>query len=188
MGASQARKVDVRVIAATSRDLSQMVADNQFREDLYYRLNVLPVEMPPLRNRSEDIPLLCQHLIQKLNKTLGGKVKGIVPKAMAQMLQYGWPGNVRELENAIERAMVLSESNMLPEESFVFGSVRKPLSGSVDQVFDGFSMKSAQKVLEKAMITKALKATEGNRTQAARLLEISHPSLLSKIKRYQIDL
>ncbi len=188
VGASQVREVDVRVIAATSRDLSRMVAENSFREDLYYRLNVLPMEMPPLRQRTEDIPLLCQHFIHKLNQSLDSRVQGIAPDAMALLLQYNWPGNVRELENAIERAMVLTGAKMLPAESFALGGMRKPPAGSVDQMFDGFSMKKAQQVMEKAMIVKALKATEGNRTHAARLLEISHPSLLSKIKRYEIDL
>lgn len=188
VGSAQDRKVDVRVIAATSRDLGRMVSENEFREDLYYRLNVLPIEMPPLRDRSEDIPLLCQHFIAKLNRSLDSAVKGIAPDAMAVLLKHQWPGNVRELENAIERAMVLTDRDTLSTDSFSFSRTRKGGKTALDQIYESFSLKSAQKILEKDLITRALKATEGNRTQAAKLLEISHPSLLSKMKAYQIDL
>ncbi len=188
VGASQARKIDVRVIAATSRNLEQMVADSEFREDLFYRLNVLRVQIPPLRERCEDIPLLSQHFIKKLNESLGLMVKGMTPGAMARLLGHRWPGNVRELENAIERAMVLSNSDVLDEGSFSLSNLTSSPSSSLEQTYDGFSLKQAQRLLEKEMIIKALKATKRNRTQAAKLLEISHPSLLSKIKVYQIDL
>ncbi len=188
VGAPNTRKIDVRVIAATSRNLEEMVGENSFREDLYYRLNVLPIEMPPLRERSEDIPLLCQHFIAKLNASLDRNVKSIAPEAMAELLRYHWPGNVRELENAIERAMVLSDSDTLQSNSFSLSGVRKFQTTPMEQIFEGYSLKHAQKVLEKEMITRALTTTKGNRTQAAKLLQISHPSLLSKIKAYQIDL
>jgi two-component system response regulator AtoC len=107
---------------------------------------------------------------------------------MAHLLQHHWPGNVRELENAIERAMVLSDSETLEAESFSFTSSRKTTSIPLDQIFEGYSIKNAQKILEEDMITRALIATKGNRTQAAKLLEISHPSLLTKMKMYNIDL
>jgi two-component system response regulator AtoC len=188
VGSAQSRKIDARVVAATSRNLDQMVAEGTFREDLFYRLNVLPVEVPPLRDRSEDIPLLCQHFIKQLNKTLGRKVKGIAPAAMAALLRYPWPGNVRELENAIERAIVLTDRDILDEHSFSYSSLGAKTSSPLEQACEGYSLKIAQRVLEKEMIIRALKATSSNRTQAARLLEISHPSLLSKIKIYQIDL
>ncbi len=188
VGAAHTQKIDVRVIAATSRNLEEMVADNTFREDLYYRLNVLPVEMPPLRDRTEDIPLLCDHFIDKLNKTLSSTVKTIAPEAMAQLLEHHWPGNVRELENAIERAMVLSDSDTLKEDSFSFSRSPKTAAIPLNHIFEGYSLKKAQKVLEEDMITRALRSTKGNRTQAAKLLEISHPSLLSKMKAYGIDL
>ena len=189
VGQTQSRKIDVRVIAATSRDLVQMAAQGEFREDLYYRLNVLPLPMPALREHSEDIPLLCQYFIERFNKIFSRKVRGIAPSAMACLLQHRWPGNVRELENSLERAMVLSDSDLLKLENFPIGlgAAEKPLP-AIEQIFEGYSLKNAQKVLEKEMITKALLSTEGNRTQAARLLEISHPSLLSKMKAYGIDL
>ena len=188
VGSAHPRSIDVRVIAATSRDLYQMVADHTFREDLYYRLNVLPIEVPPLRKRSEDIPLLAQHFIEQFNERFGNTVKGISSDAMAELLNYAWPGNVRELENAIERAMVLSNANTLNTDNFSFSPARNAPGDSFDRLLEGLSLKKAQKVLEKELITKALTATKGNRTQAARLLEISHPSLLSKIKAYQLNL
>jgi two-component system response regulator AtoC len=188
VGSPSTRKIDVRVIAATSRNLEEMVGENSFREDLYYRLNVLPIEMPPLRERSEDIPLLCQHFIAKLNASLDRNVKSIAPEAMAELLRYRWPGNVRELETAIERAMVLSDSDTLQNNSFSLSGVRKVQTTPMEQIFEGYSLKHAQRVLEKEMITRALTTTKGNRTQAAKLLQISHPSLLSKIKAYQIEL
>jgi two-component system response regulator AtoC len=188
VGASQTRKVDVRVIAATSRDLLKMVDRKEFREDLYYRLNVLPIEVPPLRERSDDIPLLCQHFVEKFNQTFDCRITGITPSAMAQLLCHHWPGNVRELENAIERAMVLSEGDTLTPDCFSIANQTVDVSVSTQQTAQNYSLKKAKKALEKEMISRALKATDGNRTHAARLLEISHPSLLSKIKTYNINL
>jgi len=188
VGQTVSRKVNVRVIAATSRNLPQMVADGEFREDLFYRLNVLTIELPPLRDRIEDIPLLCQHFIEKFNQRLERNVKGIEPEAMSLLLKHRWPGNVRELENAMERAMVLSAGNQLALDNFSFASSAPDAKPPIEQLFEGYSIKEAQKQMENAMIVKALKATEGNRTHAARLLEISHPSLLSKMKAYKIDL
>jgi two-component system response regulator AtoC len=188
VGASQTRTIDVRVIAATSRDLLKMVEANEFREDLYYRLNVLPIEVPPLRDRSDDIPLLCQHFIEQFNQTFDRSVASIAPSAMAQLLRHHWPGNVRELENAIERAMVLSEGNTLIPESFSVAGQTTDKTVEEQEASKSYSLKLAQKALEKEMISRALIATDGNRTHAARLLEISHPSLLSKMKTYKIDL
>ncbi len=188
VGQSGSIKVDVRVMAATSRKLEQMVAAGSFREDLYSRLNVIRVELPPLRGRTEDIPLLCHHILDHFNQSLQRKVKGIAPAAMALLLQHSWPGNVRELENAIERAMVLADADLLQADHFSLsaptGAQRPPAQGG----YEGFSIKNAQKIMEKELIIKALKATDANRTQAARLLEISHPSLLSKMKAYEIDM
>ena len=188
IGDSKSTQIDVRVIAATARNLEEEVKNGAFREDLYYRLNVLTIKIPPLRDRAEDIPLLCDHFIERFNRSLNKKIKGISPSAMSRLLEYPWPGNVRELENAIERALVLVEGDeLLPEH---FPSEFSQQSGEVasDMFFDGHSLKVAQKLMEEKLITKALKQTGGNRTQAARLLEISHPSLLTKIKLYNIDL
>ena len=188
VGAAYSRKIDVRIIAATSRLIEKMVTNGTFREDLFYRLNVLRIEVPPLRDRTEDIPLLVYHFIKQLNATLELNIKGLNPAAMAVLLNHNWPGNVRELENAIERAMVLSENDVLTENSFTFTNLAPATSNmQLQNPIDGFSLKHAQKLLEKEMISKALKATGGNRTQAAKLLEISHPSLLSKIKSHQLE-
>jgi two-component system response regulator AtoC len=188
VGDSKSMKIDVRVIAATAKDLEAEVRKGTFREDLFYRLNVLSIKIPPLRDRSEDIPLLCEHFIKGFNRTLGKNIKGIAPATMSRLLEYEWPGNVRELENAIERAAVLAEDSLLISEHFPAELGRRFGENQLDKLFDGHSLKAAQKLMENKLITKALKKTNGNRTQAARLLEISHPSLLSKIKLYGIDL
>ena len=188
IGESKAMKIDVRVIAATAKNLEEEVQKGNFREDLFYRLNVLSVKLPPLKDRSEDIPLLCDHFIKRFNKQLDKDIQGISSAALSRLLAYGWPGNVRELENAIERAVVLSEDVLLTPEHFPpdfnQGSKKDPMH----EIINGYSLKKAQKILEEKMIIKALSETNGNRTQASRLLEISHPSLLSKIKAYNISL
>ncbi len=186
VGGSRTLKIDVRIIAATSKKLQDEVKDGNFREDLFYRLNVLPIELPSLRERVEDIPVLSQIFIDDFNRKLGKSIIGISPPAMSKFLNHSWPGNVRELENIIERAVVLAEENVilpenLPQELDVGDGCDK-----VDDFFTGFSLKAAQKVFEKRLIVKALNETGGNRTKASRLLEISHPSLLSKIKSYDI--
>jgi two-component system response regulator AtoC len=188
IGDSKSTKIDVRIIAATARDLEEEVKKGAFREDLFYRLNVLSIKIPPLRDRSEDIPLLCDHFIERFNSSLNKKIKGITPAAMSRLLEYSWPGNVRELENMIERALVLAEDSLLLPDNFPSELGQQFSRDQLNEVFDGHSLKAAQKLMEKKLITKALKKTEGNRTQAARLLEISHPSLLSKIKTYNIPL
>jgi two-component system response regulator AtoC len=186
VGATATEAIDVRVIAATSKDLPAEMSAGRFRQDLFYRLNVMPIEMPPLRQRSEDIPLLAAHFIEKFNASLGTSVRGITPTAMATLLRYDWPGNVRQLENTIERAMVLSEGELLGPECFPEEVLQRNEDAGLPEAQVGFSLKKAQRDLERRMITKALVETGGNRTQAAKLLEISHPSLLSKIKTYKI--
>ena len=147
---------------------------------------MLHIKLPPLRERSEDIPLLCQHFIDKFNIRLEKDIRGIAPAAMSLLLKHQWPGNVRELENVIERAAVLSEEIILQPDNFPIEPVIPSESEILDGIIEGYSLKTAQKNLEKNLITRALEATGGNRTKAARLLEISHPSLLSKIKIYNI--
>ena len=187
LGSERTLSVDVRIIAATVQDLAKAVAEGKFREDLFYRLNVLPVHLPPLRERKEDIPLLIDHFIHKYNEQHGLKTEGVAEGALARLLDYSWPGNVRELENAVERAMILTqgkkiEADNLPSE--VLGmrpSWKKNLWG------DEYSIKKASRSMEEDLIRKALKKTGGNRSQAAKILEISHPALLSKIKEYAIQ-
>jgi two-component system response regulator AtoC len=188
VGDSKTKKIDVRVIAATSKNLDDEVKNGTFREDLFFRLNVMPIQLPPLKDRPEDIPILSQHFINRFNISLEKNIKGITPAAMSILLKYHWPGNVRELGNVIERAVVLAEETILVPENFPLDLGESSKKEKVEDFFDGHSLKAAQKILEKRLITKALQATDGNRTKAARILEISHPSLLSKIKTYNINL
>jgi len=187
VGESKSIQVDVRIIAATVKDLAKEVSEGRFREDLFYRLNVLHLSIPPLRERREDIPLLIQYFINKHNQTLNKNVKEVDSKALEVLMNYRWSGNVRELENTIERAVVLTdgtkiELDHLPFEIQNFQN-EVPM---VPMAEEEYSIKKASKVLEIALIRKALKKTKGNHTQAARLLEISHRALLYKIKDYGI--
>jgi len=186
VGDSKPKKVDVRVLAATSKNLEQEIKKGAFREDLFYRLNVLPINLPPLRERNEDIPLLCNHFINQFNNRLHKNIIGIAPAAMSLLLKHNWPGNVRELENVIERAIVLAEDKLLAPENFPSLLGERKGTDQIDKIFEEYSLKHAQKDLEKMLIRKALTKTQGNRTKASQLLEISHPSLLSKIKAYNI--
>jgi len=188
VGDSKTKKIDVRIIAATSKNLEEEVKNGTFREDLFFRLNVMPIQLPPLKDRPEDIPILSQHFINRFNISLEKNIKGITPAAMSILLKYHWPGNVRELGNVIERAVVLAEETILAPENFPLDLGESQRREKVENFFDGHSLKAAQKILEKRLIIKALEATNGNRTKAARILEISHPSLLSKIKTYDINL
>ncbi|MBT8350286.1 MAG: sigma-54 dependent transcriptional regulator [Deltaproteobacteria bacterium] len=186
VGSSKTKKIDVRVIAATAKNLEDETKKGDFREDLFYRLNVLSIVLPPLREREGDVPLLCRFFIDKYKEKLGKEINEVSPLAMSLLLSHSWPGNVRELENVIERAVVLAEDNILLPENIpqTIGITRE--ADGINNLFEGFSIKAAQKILEKKLIIKALKETGNNRTQASRLLEISHPSLLSKIKSYNI--
>lgn len=186
IGDSKSMKIDVRVIAATAKNLEDEVHKGNFREDLFYRLNVLSIHLPPLRERNGDIPLLCDHFIHRFNEQLDKNIKKIEPDVLSRMLAYHWPGNVRELENVIERAMVLAEGTRLQAEHFSPEFQQNNSHPVSIDLFEGLSLKQAQKMIEKNLITKALQETNGNRTQAARLLEISHPSLLTKMKTYEI--
>jgi two-component system response regulator AtoC len=185
LGESKPLQVDIRVIAATSRQLEEEVAAGRFREDLFYRLNVLRVPVPPLRERREDIAVLVDHLVGRARETLGKPIRSVTDDALARLLAYPWPGNVRELENVIERAVILAETDRITlrdlPENVVSPELRPGVLGAGD-----LSLRRARKVLEADMINRALRATGGNRTHAARLLEISHRALLYKIKEYGV--
>jgi two-component system response regulator AtoC len=186
LGETRDVKVDVRIIAATHRDLHAETKAGRFREDLFYRLNVLPVHVPPLRERREDIPLLIDHFVQRNNARLGTEILGLDSEARRLLFEYAWPGNVRELENTIERAMVLSEGDHivasdLPER------IRDAQDPVQMQLASGeLSVKKTARIIEEILIRRALQKTRGNRTRAAELLEISHRALLYKIKDYHI--
>jgi len=184
VGESRPRRADVRVIAASARNLEEEVASGRFREELFYRLNVFPIHIPPLHERPEDIPLLAEHFIVEFNSKLGLDVEGISPRALSLLMAYMWPGNVRELENAIERAVILVESGLL-EPQHLPERVRKCMNIE-DGLFD-LKLKSNIKAFERQVIVEALRRTGGNRTQAAKLLGISLRALLYKIKEYGIE-
>lgn len=186
VGDSRHMQVNVRVMAATAKDLAAEVKRGLFREDLFYRLNVLTISLPPLRQRPEDIPHLCRYFLERFNAKMGKHIEGIAPAALAALIEHSWPGNVRELENVVERAVLLAEGDQLGLEHLPPSIHARNRDTPSETVFGGFSLKAAQRVIEKKMICQALEKTKGNRSQAARLLEISHPSLLSKIKAYSI--
>jgi two-component system response regulator AtoC len=178
--------VDVRVIAATIRDLAKEAEQGRFREDLFYRLNVLQIAVPPLRERAEDIPLLIEHFLERNNIRLNTQIRGIDVKARRLLMNYQWPGNVRELENLIERAMVLAETDLIMPED-----LPERLRGTSNPVAfilgsGELSIKKSARVIEETLIRRALEKTSGNRTAAAKLLEISHRALLYKIKDYGV--
>ncbi len=185
LGASKTKKIDVRIIAATSKDLQEEVNKGRFREDLFYRLNVMPVKLPALKNRTEDIPLLCEFFINRYNKKFNKDVQKVSSSGLTKLFDYNWPGNIRELENIIERAMILTEERVLePDVLNIESGSKREETRKAD--YSGFSLKEAKIGLEKRMITRALEKTNGNRTQSSKLLEISHPSLLTKMKQYNI--
>jgi two-component system response regulator AtoC len=186
VGESRDLQVDVRIIAATHRDLPSETKAGRFREDLFYRLNVLLIHCPALRERREDIPLLIDHFLARNNARLGTSIRGLDTEARRLLYEYAWPGNVRELENTIERAMVLTEGDTitgadLPER------VREARDPVQMQLASGeLSVKKTMRIIEEILIRRALQKTKGNRTRAAEILEISHRALLYKIKDYQI--
>lgn len=187
LGSERTFTVDVRIIAATIQDLTRAVAEGKFREDLFYRLNVLPVHLPPLRERKEDIPLLVDHFIHKYNDQHALNTEGVVEDALARLLEYSWPGNVRELENAIERSMILTQGKKIGADCLPSEVLGTRPSWKKDLWGDEYSIKKASRSMEEDLIRKALKKTGGNRSQAGKILEISHPALLSKIKEYGIQ-
>jgi two-component system response regulator AtoC len=183
VGESKPRRVDVRVIAATARDLERDVAAGAFREDLFYRLNVLRVAVPPLRERREDIPLLVDHFLAHFREALGRPLRAIADEALDALVRYRWPGNVRELENVMERAAILCTGERIGLSDLPASVVESPAGPSEP---GDHSLRRARRAAEFEAIRRALAATDGNRTRAARLLEISHRALLYKLKEYGI--
>jgi two-component system response regulator AtoC len=187
VGDNASRSVDVRVIAATSRDLDAEVRANRFRADLFYRVNVVRIQLPPLRDRRDDIPELVKHFIAIFNKRLSLSIKRVTADAMRLLMEYAWPGNVRELENVVERAMVLADGAQVGAEHLP-AAIRAPGSQAVPDGDDlDLSVKRRTETLERSLIDRALKQTGGNRTRAAKLLDLSHRAFLYKIKEYGLD-
>jgi two-component system, NtrC family, response regulator AtoC len=172
-------RVDVRVIAATNRDLESAVQEGSFRADLYYRLSVLPVVLPPLRERQGDVPLLVRHFIALFNTQFDKRVLGVSRPAMGHLESHGWPGNVRELRNVVERAVLLSEKNRLTSEDFLALTVAPSSPAAVELPHDGIDLKQ----LELDLLRQALLRTSGNLSQAARLLGLSRHQLRYRLEK-----
>ncbi|MBI3008572.1 MAG: sigma-54-dependent Fis family transcriptional regulator [Candidatus Omnitrophica bacterium] len=181
VGSTRVLKIDVRIIAATNRNLERIVKEGRFREDLYYRLNVVKIEIPPLRERKDDIMPLAEHFLKKYNSSLGRHIKGISKDAEEKLLSYAWPGNVRELENAIERVSILCDGDWITIEDLPFLTPKGTLNiekGSLD------SMPLSE--LEKMHIINVLKSCDGNKTRAAGILGIEVRTLYNKLKTYDV--
>jgi DNA-binding NtrC family response regulator len=184
VGGVKTNSVDVRFITATNQDLERLVKEGRFREDLYYRLNVIPIAIPPLRDRREDIPLLAGHFLALYSKRIGKAVEGIDKDAIEILVNYDWPGNVRELENIIERAVALSEGTKVTRDDLagrVAGAESAALGG------EGVDLEARLEELERTYILRALKTTEWNLTRAAELLHIPFRSLRYRTKKLGIE-
>lgn len=189
VGGTETLKMNARIIAATNQDLTTLIKSGKFREDLYYRLNVVPITLPPLKNRTEDIPLLVDHFIEKYNVETGRKVQKILPEALAALMEYDWPGNIRELENVIERAIVMSNTPQIRledlQDNLIADKIRPPEStpepvnkpDSLVEIVNDFERKLIQNVLDK---------NGGNIARAARKLKIKRTTLRYKIEKYKL--
>ncbi|MGB9698122.1 MAG: sigma-54-dependent transcriptional regulator [Thermodesulfobacteriota bacterium] len=189
IGGIKTIKTDIRVIAATHQDLKLAVEQKRFREDLYYRLNVIPIHLPPLRERKSDIPLLAHHFLDHFNRTKKKKIKGFTKEAMDKLIQYDWPGNVRELENTIERVVILLDGEFitpqdLPEK--FQNLTRENLPQEIIIPDEGISLEEAVNEFEKKLILQALQKTGWVKNKAARLLNLNRTTLIEKIKRQNL--
>ncbi|MCD6307045.1 MAG: sigma-54-dependent Fis family transcriptional regulator [Deltaproteobacteria bacterium] len=191
VGGIHTRRVDIRVIAATHRNLEDRVAKGLFREDLFYRLSVIPLTLPPLRKRRQDIPLLVDHFLKNINEQYGYRVGGFSKKALIALSAYPWPGNIRELKNLVERLAVLNQKGTidvsdLPDK--IRGSVslspKEPVAAISDE---GICLNTAVSEFEKALILQSLQKAKGVKNEAAKLLKVKRTTLVEKIKRYHLD-
>ena len=183
VGGSEQIKVDVRIIAATNKDIEAEVAGGRFRADLYYRLNVLPIYIPPLRERRDDIPILADFFLKRFNREIKKQVSGFAPEAMEVLLSYSWPGNVRELENAIERAVVITQSDAVTPDLFVMDKITE----RAEDAYNGRSLKEAVNIFKKHYIRQTLDMNRWNQTKTAKLLGIQRTYLSRLIKELNIN-
>jgi len=187
VGATEEVEVDVRVIAATNRPLETMVREKRFREDLFYRLNVIPINVPPLRERRDDIPLLAEHFLRAFSQEMGKDVTGFAPDALDRLVAYGWPGNVRELENVVERAVALETTDVIRSEQLP-ETMLSPGAGAADapDLREGFSLDAHLSSVEVELLRRALDQAGGDRGLAARLLGITPRSLRYLLSKHQM--
>ncbi len=189
VGGTRTIQVDARVIAATNLNIERAVEEGNFRKDLYYRLNVVTIFMPPLRERREDIPLLVDHFLKKYKDRNAGKVKEMSPEALSVLMRHDWPGNVRELENCIERIMVMGDGDIIKVSDLPEPIRRKSSEGMTDEIVDEIPPDGILlDQVERDLIIKALKQTKGNQTEAAKILGISRRTLQYRVhKKYKIS-
>ena len=190
VGGTRTIKIDVRIIAATNKDLEAMIESQQFREDLFYRLNVIPIWVPPLRERHSDIALLVSYFITRFNAEKKRHIDGITPEALERLYNYRWPGNVRELENVIERITILKGNGMiapsdLPEK--LTRSFRNGMVPNVDVPDEGLDFDAVVQTFEKQLLTKALEKTQGVKSKAAELLHMNRTTLVEKVKKLRLE-
>jgi len=187
VGGTEEVAVDVRIISATNRDLSEMVAEDQFREDLFYRISVIPLELPALRQRRDDIPLLADHFLARLNSSMGKKIDRISDEALKKLEMYDWPGNVRELENAMERSFILETSNELSAQHLPESVATNPrMRGVTDFPEEGFDLEAYVENLQKGFLEEALRRSDGIQVKAAELLRMTYRSFRHYMQKYNI--
>jgi len=186
IGSNEAKKVDFRLVAATNKKLLELVESGDFRQDLYYRLNVVTLDIPPLRAHSDDIPELVEHFIRKHRRSLNSSISGITPGAMNLLKAYNWPGNVRQLENTIEKAMVLSNKPVIDEEDLPAEIVQNTAFVPADDSLN-ISLREAKETFERAYLQKILKESHGNVSEAARQARVARPYLHERMRKFEID-
>jgi two-component system response regulator PilR (NtrC family) len=189
IGGSEDIKVDVRIISATHQNLEEKVKKKEFREDLYYRLNVIPIFLPPLRERKEDIPLLINNFIEKYAQMFGKEIRNISSYAMELLMNYAFPGNIRELENIIERSVAMESSNIILPENLSLSTDTVPGTPNFDiEITDkGIDLSAELEKIEKIMIEKALQRTKGSKAKAARLLNVTFDSLRYRMQKLSVE-
>ena len=186
MGATTPTQIDVRVMASTNRDLHQMVLQQKFRQDLFYRLNVLQIHMPPLRDRQDDLPMLIQGLILKINQRIGSDARCVTPESLIMMQQYDWPGNVRELENLLEQAINWSANPVVDVRAIPNPPWQTEQPERVTMSVNFSGLRGTLEETEKTMIQNALLKSSGNKAQAARVLNMQRSVLYKKLERYNL--
>lgn len=194
VGGTKSKKVDIRLIAATNKDLEKMIKEGTFREDLYYRINIVPIHLPPLKEREEDIPLLAMHFLRKYSEQMGKKIKGFSAEAMEKLMRYSWPGNVRELENVIERTVVMIEEDMVKPEHIILPDkhrqngfhIRIPMTSEELKEIKKQLREKAVEEIEKAFIINALERNQWNVTKASEEVGMLRPNFQALMRKYNI--
>ena len=186
VGGKESIKVDVRVVAATNKDLAKEMAEGRFREDLYYRLAVVTVELPPLRERREDLGELIEYFVQKYNREYGRRVKGVSPAVLGAFTEYAWPGNIRQLSSVMERAVLLNEGGVIGEED-IRGELRLAHGPAAALMFEIPDEGLDFEALEKELLRKALAKAGGVATKAAKLLGMSYKTFLYRLEKFHLD-